>query len=234
VVGFVSSLRALSQYLCSRNLRCSGVSSVLTAAEPLFDEDRILIRESLNANIYNTYGSREFMSVAAECEFHSGLHVNAENLIVESVQVEPEETPEIIITDLHNHGMPFIRYRIGDSGCIDNTPCRCGRNLPRLYSIQGRVLDLLTLPNGDKVGGGAFCHLFKDIAEIKEFQVEQTSVNHIEVRVVLRQELSQGSRDSIDTAFRILFGDTSVVRLKEVSEIPRTQSGKRRVTIGLN
>src|SRR5436305_75 len=78
---------------------------------------------------------------------------------------------EILVTDLHNYGMPFIRYRIGDLGVLRTTGrCACGRGLPKLHSIEGRTLDILRTRNGRVVPGELFPHVMKDIPEIEEFQ----------------------------------------------------------------
>ena len=53
-----------------------------------------------------------------ECEAHDGHHVVAEGYIVEILRdgkpALPGEIGEVVITDLNNYCMPFLRYRIGD------------------------------------------------------------------------------------------------------------------------
>jgi phenylacetate-CoA ligase len=233
VVGYVSSLEGFCRYLIETKQRLDGVRAVIAAAEPVYESHRELVREALGAPLYNTYGSREFMSIAGECERRDGLHVHAENLLVET-EAAPEEGPsKILITDLHNYGMPFLRYEIGDLGVLEAGACACGRGLPRLRSIEGRVLDALRGRDGRVVPGEFFPHLMKDIPEVREFQAEQKAIDHIVLRMVQSGELSERSRATLESEIRKAFGDSARIELERVDSIPARASGKRRVTIGL-
>jgi phenylacetate-CoA ligase len=233
VVGYVSSLEGFCRFLLETRQRLEGVRAVIAAAEPVHAGHRELVRDALGAPLYNTYGSREFMSIGGECERHDGLHTHAENLLVETAQAPEQGPSKILITDLHNFGMPFLRYEIGDLGVLETAPCGCGRGLPRLRSIEGRVLDALRGRDGRVVPGEFFPHLMKDIAEVREFQVEQKALDRIVVRAVLNQELGARSRATLESEVRKAFGDSARVEVERVDAIPPRPSGKRRVTIGL-
>src|SRR5207248_3298331 len=76
---------------------------------------RTLIERVFQAPVFETYGSREFMLIGAECDKHTGLHLVPENHVVEVVDELGQPTPpgeegNVVITDLTNYGMPFIRY----------------------------------------------------------------------------------------------------------------------------
>ena len=86
-----------------------GLRAVLAMAEPVYDGLRLAVREVLNAPLFNTSGSREFMSMQVECDVHQGLHINGENILLETKELASEGPSEFLVTDLHNFGMPFIR-----------------------------------------------------------------------------------------------------------------------------
>src|SRR5215469_8001465 len=65
----------------------------------------------------------------------------------------PGETGSILVTDLLNYAMPLIRYRIGDLGAWAAGTCPCGRGLPRLEKVAGRVTDFLVGCDGRLVSG---------------------------------------------------------------------------------
>ena len=124
------------------------------------------------------------MLIAAECEKHEGLHVTIDNLYVEILKdgkpAKPGESGEIVITDLNNYGMPFIRYKNGDIAVQSDNACSCGRGLPLIHDIDGRKMDTITAFDGKVVSGGFFPHLMKEIEEIGKFQViQQPFQNHI-------------------------------------------------------
>ena len=233
IVGYVSSLDQFASYLAKQGGRIPGLRSAIAAAEPLFLPVRERIASGLGVPVYNTYGSREFMSLAAECECHDGLHVNAENIVLET-QCASDEPSEIIVTDLHNFGMPFIRYGIGDLGLLEeNSRCACGRGLARLKSVAGRELDSLKTPDGRVVPGEFFPHLLKEVPEVIQFQVGQTSRERLVISAVCSEPLSEPSHNLLETEIRKVFGPAMKWELRQVENIPRLKSGKRRVTVGL-
>jgi phenylacetate-CoA ligase len=230
VVGYISSLEGFSRFLLDGKHDLPGVQAVIAAAEPLFPPTRTLVEKAFGAPLFNTYGSREFMSIAGECEKHAGMHVNCENIFLETAGPGPSD---ILVTDLHNYGMPFLRYSIGDIGVLDDSPCPCGRGMPRIVSIEGRVLDVLRSADGRVVPGELFPHVMKDIPEVLEFRVTQTSLTKLMVEAVLTADLSEKSKGILDSETLKAFGPQTQLEIRRVESIPLLKSGKRRVTIGL-
>ena len=194
VVGYVSSLTEFAGFLTRRGMKPPPIEAIIAAAEPLDIPTRDLISGALGVPMFNTYGCREFMSLAGECENHDGLHINVENVLIETAAPPSAGPSEILVTDLHNYGMPFIRYAIGDLGVLDDSPCRCGRGLPKIQRIEGRVLDALRTADGRTIPGEFFPHVLKDIPEIAQYRVEQRALDHIVILAVLRSSLSESSR----------------------------------------
>ena len=232
IVGYVSSLQQFAEFLGKTKRSIPSVKGVIAAAEPLFEGVRQRIEEAFDAPVYNTYGSREFMSLAGECEQRDGLHINSENIVVEAGS-DIDEPSNIIVTDLHNYGMPFIRYDIGDLGNLRDGCCACGRGLPRLMGIEGRVLDTLRTADGRTVPGEFFPHLLKEIPEFTQYRVEQKDLDRIVISAVMTRELSGLSRELLDREIGKVFGGATRCDIQPVKEIPALPSAKRRITIGL-
>jgi phenylacetate-CoA ligase len=233
VVGYVSSLDAFAGFLRKTGRSLPSLTCAIAAAEPLFDDARCRIEEALDVPVFNTYGCREFMSIAAECELREGLHVQSENLIVETNTERGGEPSEILVTDLHNYGMPLVRYEIGDLGTMTEVPCGCGRGLPRLQAIEGRLLDALRTTDGRIVPGEFFPHLLKEIPELIQYQVEQARIDRIVISAVLSSPLSEKSESLLQHEVRRVFGASTICELRPVREVPKLTSGKRRITVGL-
>lgn len=234
IVGYVSSLNEFSRFLRKTGCQLPTAKAVIAAAEPLDEHTRNQIGGGIGAPVFNTYGCREFMSIAGECEQHNGLHINSENILVETTRPSAQGPSEILITDLHNYGMPFIRYSIGDVGMLDDSECACGRGLPKLASVSGRVLDVLRTADGRVVTGEIFPHLLKEVPEIAEYQVEQKSIDRIQISVVLSGGISEKSLQLLDMEFKKVLGAHTKIDLKKVDKIPKLPSGKRRIVIGLS
>lgn len=235
VVGYVSPLVVVAEHMLARGRRLSRVRAVLTGAETLRDDQRRLIREAFGVPVFNTYGCREVMLIASECDRHHGLHVAADHVLVETLDAggEPVEGQpgQVALTDLHNYAMPLVRYRNGDVATSAPGSCPCGRGLPRLARVEGRDLDLIRTPDGRIVPGEFFPHLLKDFDCVREFQVEQLALDEVAIRLVCAPGLAGEDRRRLIEHVRRRIGDEVRVRLLEVEAIPRTASGKRRVTI---
>lgn len=233
IIGYVSSLARFARFIDSAGLPpLHQVQGILAAAEPLEPNIRNYVESVLKAPVFNTYGSREFMSIGAECEKRNGMHVHVENLVVETAK-EPQDGPsEILITDLHNLGTIFIRYAIGDLGIVSDRRCDCGRGLPLLDSVQGRTFDVLRFADGRTVPGIYFRHILKEIPEILEYQVRQDSLEKITILAVVSRPISEKSRAFLDDELRKVLGSTQIA-VEPVTEILKTRSGKNKTVVGL-
>ena len=211
--------------------------SVLTGAETLFAHQRQMLEEVFSCPVFETYGSREFMLIGAECPAHQGMHVSAENLMVEVLKdgrpAADGQLGEVVITDLHNLAQPFIRYRVGDVATWRSRQvCSCGRALPRLGQVEGKVVDTIQGPDGRFLTGHFFPHLLKDFPAILRYQVEQDRPDHLVIRLKLGSPLAPADRDLIIGKFRSLLPGVEP-EIEEVDEVKIAPSGKVRVTIGL-
>ncbi|HZU82331.1 MAG TPA: phenylacetate--CoA ligase family protein, partial [Polyangiaceae bacterium] len=161
IVAYTQALAAFARWACDARVRCWPDARVLCAAEPLLAGDREALERAFGPHVFETYGSRETMLIAAECEAHAGMHLSEENLIVEIARdgkpVAAGQAGEVLVTDLHNYGMPFIRYANGDVAVMSpHDRCACGRGLRRLAHVEGRRVDMLRDANGEPVAGMVF------------------------------------------------------------------------------
>jgi phenylacetate-CoA ligase len=157
LAGYAQALALLARFLRDRRLQAYQPHAIVASAEVLSNDDRTLLEDQFGCPVFNRYGCREVSVVASECDAHQGLHTMAEGLLVEIVNnaaaARAGEMGTILITDLLNFAMPLIRYRIGDLGCWEEGACRCGRELPRLRQVVGRITDFLTGADGRLVSG---------------------------------------------------------------------------------
>jgi phenylacetate-CoA ligase len=179
--GYAESLHLLAVHLGQRSLRECGVKAIVTSAQSLPPESRRVIEEAFGCKVFDKYGSREFSGIAWECQAHDGHHVVAESYIVEVLKegrpAQPGEVGEVVITDLNNYCMPFIRYRIGDLAVAmdDRVSCPCGRGLPRIGTSRGACSRSSSAGNGRYLPGTFFAHFFKEYTVLlRQYQVVQT------------------------------------------------------------
>ncbi|HEX5059894.1 MAG TPA: hypothetical protein VFV99_11070 [Kofleriaceae bacterium] len=241
IVAYASGAGALAHFINARNLRDWSDIPVLTGAEGLLPHDRAAINRAFGP-AFDTYGCREVMLMASECEAHEGLHTSMENLIVEVVVREgntvrparPGEVGEVVITDLHNLACPMIRYVNGDLAVAGvEERCRCGRGLSRIGQIQGRITETMYDGQGRAVGGLVFNILFSTIGHVaRSFQVHQHEDGRVVFKVVPYQGGGLPWREEQllrSHAERYLPGAPFTIEI--VDNIPLSPAGKRRVVV---
>jgi phenylacetate-CoA ligase len=236
IVAYVNPLYFLARSLAARGVRPWQPRSIVVGAEKLHDFQRETIEAVFRAPVFETYGSREFMLIGAECPEHAGLHLTAEHLIVEVVDdagrpVAPGVEGDILVTDLHNRALPFIRYRNGDRGVMAGGPCRCGRTLPRLARVTGRRLDVLMSPEGRTIPGEVFPHLLKDFPGVERFQVIQEEPDRIRLLLVAGPAWRDRDEATIRAAITEITGAGVRLEVERVAAIPLTAAGKHLVVV---
>jgi phenylacetate-CoA ligase len=234
IVAYVGPLVRLAEWLLATGRTVARPASIIGAAEALHPFQRALIERAFGAPVYNTYGCREFMLIASECERRDGLHVNVDHLLVETlVDGKPVTTGsgEVVVTDLFNRGMPFIRYVNGDMATHASHRCTCGRGLPTLASVDGRKLDAIRTPAGHVLPGEFFPHMLKDVPGLARFQLVQRRLDRLDLSIVRDDAFDDASLDYIRREVAKVLGDSAELHCHFVDDIPLTRSGKLRVTV---
>jgi phenylacetate-CoA ligase len=164
------------------------------------------------------------------------MHITAEDIIVEVLSAQgmplPEgEAGEIVVTHLATKDFPFIRYRTGDIGVLDNKLCSCGRGLPMLKEIQGRSTDFLVSQDCKVMHGLALIYILRDLPWVRKFKIIQEDLDLTRVLVVADAKLEPQGVENIKTGFKARLGQGVSVVVEQVEEIPPEKSGKFRYVV---
>ena len=175
----------------------------------------------------------ELVVAAMECP-HGTLHLWPEVGVVEVIEgqhpVPPGVTGDLVCTSLINSDMPLIRYRVGDRGALPekDNPCACGRTLPALARVEGRVDDVLFTADGRLIG--RLDPVFKGDLPIREAQIIQESLREIRVRYVPPLDSILKAERTLIQELRARLGMVEVV-LEPVQDVPRGPNGKFKAVI---
>lgn len=240
LVCYAQAGAALARYVNRTGARSWPDIKVICAAERVYAADRAALTEAFGNGVFETYGNREVMLIAAECEAHAGLHTSMENLIVELIvrengrerPAQPGETGEVTLTDLHNYGSPFVRYLTGDLAVeLPQRRCACGRSLQRLEAVQGRSVDTLRDGDGQPVSGMFFNVMFSFLAEeVREFQIVQRKDRAIDLRLVPGAGWDPSLLDAMRSHVARYVPGVEF-RPEVVTALPSDRSGKLRVVV---
>ena len=235
IVAYVGPLVQLAEWLLACGHKVWQPHAIIGGAEAMHGFQRDAIQQAFEAPAFNTYGCREFMLIAAECEQRHGLHVNSDHLVVELRLPDGAAsgctTGDVIVTDLFNYGMPFVRYANGDMATASTQRCACGRGLPLLARVEGRILDAIRTPGGHVLPGEFFPHMLKDVPGVQRFQLVQRRLDHLDLSIVRGAGFDDASLEYIHREVDKVLGDSVQLHCHFVDEIPLTRSGKRRVTV---
>lgn len=238
--GYPSAIELLAHHISNNRGYSLKPKAIITAAEQLYDNQRELFRRVFGCETFDYYTSWEVHAIASECEQHHGLHITSENVIVEVVDdnglpVRDGKEGRILVTNLHNFAMPFIRYEIGDTGAISKDDCLCGRSLPLLSKLSGRTSDVLITRGGRTIPGAALIFVFREPLGIQQFRIIQESYDNVIIAIVMDKEYSeaylQKVTGSIREKYMQLLGEDVAVTVRIVDAIPQTPDGKHKVIV---
>jgi len=237
ILAYTKSAVLFARFLKERGIAGYQPEALIVSAETLEDWERQLLEEIFGCRVFNRYGCREVSVVASECEEHDGMHVMAEGLYVEVVRdgrpARPGELGEILVTDLLNYGMPLIRYRILDVGMALEGECACGRGLPRLGRLAGRITDFLVGSDGRLVSGLVLGIAVDQVLSLGQAQIIQERHGDVVFRIVPVNGRRPPERDLefLRQEARAYLGSDTCVEFEFVDHIPPEPSGKYRFCI---
>ncbi len=247
IIAYANSVALMARYLKSRQLPAYQPYSIIATSEVLEPSARALIEEVFGCRVFNRYGCREVSVVASECAQHNGLHVMAEGLYVETVRGDGTADPgtrkieplvpgcpagqmgAVLVTDLLNLAMPLIRYKIGDMATYEPAPCACGRALPRLARLEGRVTDFLVGLDGRLVSGVFLAtYLVAARPSLGQVQLWQDSAGQVLHKICTHdgKPISPADLQFLEKETRRYLGPDTKVEHEFVAALPPEPSGK--------
>jgi phenylacetate-CoA ligase len=236
IEGYAESLNLLASYIKNNKITHINLKGIISSAQTLSTNSRQIIEGQFNCKVFDKYGSREFSGIAYECEAHNGHHIVAENYIVEILKdgmpVEPGQMGEVVITDLNNYCTPFIRYRIGDLAIAMDKKCSCGRGLPLIGEIKGRIQAIIIGTKKQYLPGTFFAHFLKDYDyAIRQFQVIQTQLGSITLKIIKGSRYTDAVLNEVLKTLKHYLGNDMIIDVEFVDKIPLGKTGKHHHSI---
>lgn len=230
--GYVSSIYTLAKYINQMGIHSIQPSAIQTTSETLLESQRKEIESAFRCKVYDQYSHGEKAVFISECEY-SRLHINDEYGVVEIVKdgrsAKSGELGEIVVTGFANWAMPLIRYRTGDLAVAASAvSCPCGRGLSQVVSIEGRIIDILQMPDGKVIPPTALTLLFDKASAmgIENAQIVQEARDIIIVNIVPRNSPSEVQTSILEEDLRSMMGQEIQIQFRIVDHIALTQAGK--------
>ena len=231
IYGYTNCLVAFAQYLKSKNVVLSSVSSQLKAcivtSEVCTDKDAHLLRVVFGIPIYNEYGSSELGLIGFKKD--DFWEVPDHSIYIEVVDEQSNVLPDgevgyLVCTSLYNKATPFIRYQNGDLGSI-----RRVNGHTRIEQVMGSLNDMAVLKNGKKIPGISFYFVAQDLIEssskVKEFLFRQVD-DFIVFEYVASEDLTNAELLTLKKGLANTVEKGIFLKAKRVPFLQRGANGK--------
>lgn len=235
--SFGSYLETLFRILALRQIDMNLPRMLIYGGDSMTRAGRHFIEEHFGIPVLSTYQATEAFKIGFFCEERRGFHLHEDLCHVKIVnakgeKVENGQNGEVVISNLINRGTVLLNYPLGDFASILSNKCSCGRILTLLSEVEGRVADLILLPNGGIVHPGEVWRIFKGINEVLQYQLIQHDTNRFELRLAtINQDSYHRILKGVLTDLRNLLGHFTNIEAEYYQELGREYSGKFRPVI---
>ncbi|MBN1133525.1 MAG: phenylacetate--CoA ligase family protein [Methanosarcinaceae archaeon] len=218
----------------------------ILGAEPWSEAMRARIEDQTGIKAYDVFGTSELSGpLFTECTYQDGIHIWADQFLVEVVdpetgeELKDGEQGELVITTLAKEALPLIRYKIGDLTVKKSEPCRCGRTHPRIMRIMGRVDDMLVV-RGINVFPGQIESVLMNVPEVGEhFMIIVDRFNELDYMKVQIEMTDAAFSDKVNdiiklenkvaSAIKNVLNLNVKVELVEHGSLPRSMGKSKKV-----
>ncbi|OVE79714.1 hypothetical protein BVY01_01695 [bacterium I07] len=180
--------------------------------------------------VCDNYGLDEHVALICQCPESKGYHIAPEYGIVEIIASDGTaardgEEGRLIATGLHNRAFPLIRYDTMDFAIASERRCTCGRTLPIIEKLTGRIDDFILDTRGRWVSAVGFPLI--NVKGIRKAQIVQETEKSLDVFIVPEKSFGKLNENQIIREYRKKLGRTMEIRVHHVDEVPYPRPGKK-------
>lgn len=229
IVAHPSALLPIAEY-CDRKNDIPDdfdVESIIAIAEPIFPNQRDLLKRVFGAEVFSRYSMMETGVIAQDHLSDRSYSVNTASYVVELLDIDRDEPVQpghmgrVVVTDLFSHAMPLIRYDTGDLAILSQQ----NKYTIVLERIIGRTVESVFRPDGVRISPIWIDDVMEDLDAVRLFQFVQKDKDKFVMRIV--QGNDYGQESVIDQRLKKILGDNVIIDYEYVNEIPPLPSGKR-------
>jgi phenylacetate-CoA ligase len=174
--------------LIKRKIKPKGLKLVVVGAEIIHPSSQRLYKRAFGMEAIEVYGSAEMGTLAYGTQQKNGLKLCDDLTFFEFLDKDDKpvldmKPARIIVTDLMNKTMPFIRYEQGDLAVANKISIKAPYHERRILKIIGRDDDNLVLPDGSIRPFHDFYEIFDKYLEVKQFRIIQTEIDKITIQI---------------------------------------------------
>lgn len=239
LVGYGGWIDLFFKTVAARAIEVHRPRMVLYMGEALPPGSRAFIEETFGVPVLSRYNAVESFKIGFYCEARTGFHVHEDLCHVRIVgphgrDAAPGDAGQVVISNLVNRATVLLNYPLGDVASLTPEPCPCGRTLPLLSELEGRLEDILPLPGGGFAHPRSVWQVFKEDREVIQYQLTQRAPDHFALTLVTLDEPS--FRRALDRALpelHRLLGEAARIEAVRRTEFLRAPGEKFRAVASL-
>ncbi|MBL8695704.1 MAG: phenylacetate--CoA ligase family protein [Planctomycetes bacterium] len=214
--------------LARLGIPCSP-KAMITTAVAMSAGLRLKLERRFRCPVIDWYSLTETGPIGFACPLGGGYHIVPHDLYVEVIDrrgtpLPPGGRGEVTVTGGRNRYLPLLRYRTGDWGRLEFSPCACGDPMPRLCDLEGRSPVLYRAASGSVVNPVDVSRVLRELPIVQHELVQRRDGScRITARLVDPEDV--GRREEIELALKQLFGDVSVEVVFD-RELGQRENGK--------
>ena len=238
ILGYSSALEAIARYIERDKIRIGfTVNTIISMSEALDSKTKKLIENAFDCKVYSRYSNVENGILAQQCnKSDQDFVINSASYYIEILKfnsdypVKDGGIGRIVVTDLFNYGMPFIRYDTGDIGA-KTTRIIKGKEVEVFTKIEGRKMDAIFNTKGELISSFTITNSMWSYEELDQYQFIQVGSKEYLFRLNVKKPFLKG--DKLIKEFREYLGNDALINIEYVDEIPLLDSGKRKKVMNL-
>ncbi|MCH8853182.1 MAG: phenylacetate--CoA ligase family protein, partial [Planctomycetes bacterium] len=230
LVCYASSGSRFARWLIHRRETLPCIKGVFCTSERLYEYQSNLLAEAFQCKVFDLYGGAEAIHIACTCD-SAAMHINPDMAVVENGEANEHGQRPLIVTGLRNWAMPFLRYANGDSACLTDGVCPCGRQSPLMELQITRLSDVFRFGDGKEYPSLYFVlRLYRaGFDGVELFQYHQDRPDHIYLRIVKNSDFTEETQarlHAVKEEIESHIGHQARLEIEYVAHIAHSSSGK--------
>lgn len=238
ILSYASTLDAFRKYFQKYgydDAKGCKVYGIVSGSEMLQDITRETLEKAFNCKVVSRYANEENGFLGQDDNVNNVFIPNRADYFYEILKLTSDEPAaigevgRIVVTDLYNYAMPFVRYDTGDVGAWVEAE-HFGKKVKAIGNFGGRVVDMIFDTKGNQISLHTITNGMWEYQGIKQFQFVQKSQKLYVLKLNV-DDLSFNSEKKLQAMLMEKFGNDAEFSFEYCNEIPVLASGKRRYIV---
>lgn len=234
IIGYSSSLMELAEYMIKKGDTAEqfSVRVIVADSDTLLPTGKKNLEKVFGCPVISRYDNEEQGILAYTPPYEDTYIINTASYYIEILAMDgdypanPGEPGRVVVTDMYNKAMAFIRYDTGDlaiAGACDGNRCLTIR------SLQGRMSDIVYATDGTAIHSPSVNNYLCDFYSIKKYQLIQKSDGVFELLIVCPD--ANAPLEQVDANMRKILGQDVQLTIETVDDIPTGKNGKFKTVV---